>query len=72
MAFEKLLYFINVYLGERNQGNYTNEDVSILFNRDMEINETEVIENCQKSKGLFQMILSLLIILGLWMWKKKM
>lgn len=52
MAFENLLYFINIYLGETNQGNYTNENVSILFNRDMEINETEVIENCSKSKGI--------------------
>lgn len=51
MSFENLLYFINVYLSENNLGSYKNIDLDILFNRDMEINESEVIENCQKSKG---------------------
>lgn len=51
MSFENLLYFINVYLSENNLGSYKNIDLDILFNRDMEINESEVIENCNKSKG---------------------
>ena len=52
MGFESLLYFINIYLGESHQGNYKDVDIEILFNRDMEINESEVIDNCQKSKGV--------------------
>ena len=52
MSFENLLYFINIYLSENNLGSYKNIDLDILFNRDMEINESEVIENCQKSKGI--------------------
>ncbi len=52
MSFENLLYFINVYLSENNLGSHKNIDLDILFNRDMEINESEVIENCQKSKGI--------------------
>lgn len=52
MGFENLLYFINIYLGETSQGNYNNVDLNILFNRDMEINESEVITNCASSKGV--------------------
>ncbi|MEG0372199.1 MAG: phage portal protein, partial [Clostridium sp.] len=51
MGFESLLYFINIYLSENNLGTYKNVDIDIIFNRDMEINESEVIENCSKSKG---------------------
>lgn len=52
MAFENLVYFINIYLSESNLGTYKNIDIDIIFNRDMEINEAEVIENCSKSKGI--------------------
>jgi len=51
MSFENLLYFINIYISENNLGSHKNIDLDILFNRDMEINESEVIENCNKSKG---------------------
>ncbi len=51
MSFENLLYFINIYISENNLGSYKDIDLDILFNRDMEINESEVIENCNKSKG---------------------
>lgn len=52
MGFENLLYFINIYLSENGLGSYKNINLDIIFNRDMEINESEVIENCQKSKGV--------------------
>nr|WP_252228018.1 phage portal protein [Clostridium sp. ZBS3] len=54
MGFESLLYFINIYLGETNQGNYNSDTINldIEFNRDMEINESEIIDNCSKSKGI--------------------
>lgn len=52
MGFENLLYFINIYLSENSLGSYKNVDLDIIFNRDMEINEAEVIDNCQKSKGV--------------------
>lgn len=51
MGFENLVYFVNIYLGETNQGNYSNVDLDIIFNRNMEINQTEVITNCVNSKG---------------------
>lgn len=52
MGFENLLYFINIYLSENSLGSYKNVDLDIIFNRDMKINESEVIENCEKSKGV--------------------
>lgn len=52
MGFESLLYFINMYISESGQGTYTNEDVDLVFNRNMKINESETIENCSKSKGI--------------------
>ena len=51
LGFEKLLYFINIYLNESHDIAETT-DVEIVFNRDMEINETEVIENCKNSVGI--------------------
>ena len=34
------------------QGDYENEDVKIVFNRDMMINESDVIKNCRDSVGI--------------------
>jgi len=51
-AFNQLLYFVNVYLAENGQGNYENEHVELIFNRDVQINETETITNIQNSKGI--------------------
>lgn len=44
-ALEELLGFVNVYLGRSG-------DVDIIFNRDMLMNEGEIIDNCIKSLGL--------------------
>ena len=51
-GFKELLYFLNRYLSENNLGNYDKVKVELIFNRDMKIDETEVIENCSKSKGI--------------------
>jgi len=51
-AFNQLLYFVNVYLAENGQGNYENEHVDLIFNRDVQINESETIINIQNSKGI--------------------
>lgn len=52
MAFENLIYFINIYIGESGLGTYKNANLDIIFNRDMKIDESEVIDNCNKSKGI--------------------
>lgn len=51
-ALEQLLWFIDVDLANRNIGNFMNEPVDFIFNRDVIINETEVIENINKSVDL--------------------
>lgn len=42
-SFEELLWFVNAHLANTGQGDFTNEDVTVVFNRDMMMNETEVM-----------------------------
>ena len=51
-AFEELLWFINCHLANTGCGNFENEDVDIIFNRDMLISESEIIDNVNKSQDL--------------------
>lgn len=51
-AFEELLWFVNVHLANTGQGDFTNEPVTVIFNRDMMMNENEIIDSCQKSMGI--------------------
>ena len=51
-SFEQLLWFINQDMITKGQGDFGDEDVSLIFNRDILINEAEAIENCTKSSGI--------------------
>ena len=51
-AFEDILWFVNMHLANTGQGSFENEKVNIIFNRDILMNEGEIIDNCQKSSGL--------------------
>ena len=51
-AFEQLLWFIEQDMKTKGEGDFTGEEVTIVFNRDILINETEVIDNCSKSAGI--------------------
>lgn len=51
-AFDDILWFVNCHLANTGQGDFENEDVTIVFNRDMLMNEAEIIDNCQKSQGI--------------------
>ncbi len=51
-AFEEILWFVNAHFANTGQGNFENEDVNIIFNRDILINESEAIANCQASVGI--------------------
>jgi SPP1 family phage portal protein len=48
-SLEQLMYFVNMYLQSRG---YQQTNVDFKFNRDVMINETDTINNCQKSKGI--------------------
>lgn len=51
-SFEELLWFVNVHLANTGKGDFENEEVTVIFNRDIMMNESEVIENCKKSVGI--------------------
>lgn len=42
-AMEQLLFFINVHLSLTGQGDFFGEDVKVIFNRDMLMNESEIM-----------------------------
>ncbi len=51
-AFGELMYFVNKYWEVTGQDTFKDEDISIVFNRDIQINETEAVTNCANSKGI--------------------
>lgn len=51
-GFEELKWFIDQHLIHMGKGDYTEEPVEFVFNRDIFINEDAKIENCVKSVGL--------------------
>lgn len=51
-AFEEILWFVNAHLANTGQGDFEGEEARIIFNRDILINETEAIQNCQNSVGI--------------------
>ncbi len=51
-AFRQLLPFVCAYLYSKGKGDFFAENVKIIFNRDMPVNESEVIEDCVKSLNI--------------------
>lgn len=51
-AFEEILWFVNAHLANTGHGDFEGEEVTIIFNRDMMMNESEVIQNCAASVGI--------------------
>jgi SPP1 family phage portal protein len=51
-GFEKLKWFIDQYLVHQGKGDYSKDEVTFVFNRDIFINEDAKIENCVKSQGI--------------------
>lgn len=51
-SFEEILWFVNTYLANTGKGSYESEDITVIFNRDILINESEAIDNCSKSVGI--------------------
>ncbi|MBQ9604167.1 MAG: phage portal protein, partial [Firmicutes bacterium] len=51
-SLAKVIRFISLYLFNTAQGNFIDEKVEIIFNRDVLINENEAIDGCVKSIGL--------------------
>ena len=51
-AMEELLWFVNKHLANTGQGNFENEPISIIFDRDTIINEIEIISGIRQSVGI--------------------
>jgi len=51
-GFEEFKWFVDQYLTQQGNGDYTNTEVEFVFNRDIFINEDSKIDNCVKSVGI--------------------
>lgn len=51
-SFEELLWFVNQYFIQTGQGDFQTEKVTVVFNRDVLVNESESITNCKASVGI--------------------
>ena len=51
-SFEQLLWFVNVYLANSGKGNFDGTDIEIVFDRDMLMNEGDIIDNVRNSMGV--------------------
>ena len=51
-GFDKLVWFVNRYLEVTGQGADYEAEIEITFNRDININESQAITDCQNSKGV--------------------
>ena len=51
-SFEDLLWFVDAHLSNIGAGDFEDVEVDVIFNRDMLLNEGEVIDNCSKSVGI--------------------
>ena len=51
-GFEELRWFVDQYLNHQKKGDYSDEEVEFVFNRDIFINEDSKIDNCVKSVGI--------------------
>ena len=51
-SMEELLWFVNKHLANTGRGSFDGTEVKVIFDRDVLINETEVINNCKNSVGI--------------------
>lgn len=51
-SFEQLLWFVNAHLKNTGKGDFTNEEVDVIFNRDMMVNESQIIADINNSPDL--------------------
>lgn len=51
-SFEDLMFFVNAHLSHIGKGDFSDEPLEIKFDRDMMMNETDVINNIRNSVGI--------------------
>lgn len=65
-GFEQLVYFVNKFLEITKQGTLSDKEITIVFNRDIAINESQAVTDCQNSMG----VISRKTILSMHPWVK--
>ena len=51
-SFEELLWFVNQHLLNTGMGDFTNEEIEVIFNRDMMVNESQIIADINASSAV--------------------
>lgn len=51
-ALEQLMWFVNTHISNTTRTDYSNETVNFIFNRDIVINESQVITDAKNSEGI--------------------
>lgn len=51
-AFDSLLWFVDSYLQNAGEGDFSKEEVVFTFNRNIMVNDTDVITNIRNSEGI--------------------
>ena len=51
-SFEQLLWFVNQHFINSGMGDFTGEDIEVIFNRDMMVNESQIITDINNSAAI--------------------
>lgn len=54
-ALDRVLYFVGLHIANMGMGDYSNENMEVIFNRDILISESEAIDNCIKSLSVLSL-----------------
>ena len=46
------MWFVNAYLKNESLGDFSGEQMDVIFDRDLMINESQIITDCQNSVGI--------------------
>lgn len=51
-SMEDLMWFVDIYLRNKNQGDFSEDEMIIIFDRDLHLDESAIINNCRNSVGI--------------------
>lgn len=51
-SMENLMWFVDMYLNNKGKGNFIEDEMIIIFDRDLHLDESAIINNCRNSVGI--------------------
>ena len=51
-SMENLMWFVDMYLNNKGEGNFIEDEMIIIFDRDLHLDESAIINNCRNSVGI--------------------